>query len=166
MDELKRNASGYADPTAYEALTKVQKEGTIKARDYLEQLKTIDKTIENKLREKEQWRSMALSTTTQLGGERVQSSHNPQKMSDAIVKYIELEDEINECVDRLVDLRKEIISLLDAIDNPLDYAVLHKHYVQYKSFGKIAAEENYSYQYIIEVHGRGLKKVQKILNNL
>lgn len=166
MDELKRNASGYVDPTAYEALTKVQKETTVKARDYLEQLKSIDKIIENKLKEKEQWRAMALSTTTQMGGERVQSSHNPQKMSDAIVKYIELEDEINEYVDKLADLKKEIISLLDKVDNTLEYTVLHKRYVQYKSFGKIAAEENYSYQYIIEVHGRGLKKFQKILNNL
>ena len=67
----------------------------MKAKDYLQQVQKIDVIIKNKIIEKEQWMSMATSTTASSDGERVQSSGSQQKMADAVVRYVELEADID-----------------------------------------------------------------------
>lgn len=149
------------------------------ARDFLGQLKKLNKQIENKQMEKEQWETIAQSTTS--GGksvlvkvkdryelqnmERVQSSGNPQKMADAIAEVVEIQKEIDRYIMRLREKKTEIVAVIEQLDNPLHYSVLHKHYVQFKSFVEIAREEHYSYPYILEIHSNALKNVQKILKN-
>lgn len=169
MDELKRNASGYYDPTAYEALKKIQREGTVKAIDFLKQIKNLNDAIENKQEEIDYWRDMASSVTAQMGGEKVQATSNPQKMTDAVDRYMELEQEKLQLEKELSETRETVISLIGQLDKELERTVLYKRYVLYKKYnklGKIANKINYSYQYTVEVHNSGLKNLQKILNNL
>lgn len=134
-----------------------------KAKDYLKQLQKLDRLIENKLAEKEQWKAMATSTTQQLSADRVQTSGNPQKMADAIHKIIEIEAEIDACIDRLVDTKREVISTLERL-NPTEYDLLHKVYVQYMTFDDVAIKKGKSYSWVTTVHGRALKNVQAMLD--
>ena len=58
----------------------------MKAKDFLNQLKKLDKLIENKLVERDQWFAMATSTTAPPAPEtgiRVQSSGSKQQMANA-----------------------------------------------------------------------------------
>lgn len=135
----------------------------MKAKDYLKQLQKLDKLIENKLAEKDQWRAIATSTTQQMSADRVQSSGNPQKMADAVCKIIEIESEIDACVDRLVDIKKEVINTLERL-NPTEYDLLHKVYVQYMTFDEVAGKKGKSYSWVTTVHGRALKNVQNMLD--
>ena len=135
----------------------------MKAKDYLRQLQKLDKLIENKLAEKEQWKAMATSTTQQMSADRVQTSGNPQKMADAVCKIIEIEAEIDAFVDRLVDTKREVISTLERL-NPTEYDLLHKVYVQYFTFDDVAIKNNKSYSWVTTVHGRALKNVQLMLD--
>jgi len=135
----------------------------LKAKDYLRQLQKLDKLIENKLAEKEQWKAMATSTTQQMSADRVQTSGNPQKMADAVCKIIEIEAEIDAFVDRLVDTKREVISTLERL-NPTEYDLLHKVYVQYFTFDDVAIKNNKSYSWVTTVHGRALKNVQLMLD--
>lgn len=135
----------------------------MRAKDYLRQLQKLDKLIENKLAEKEQWKAMATSTTQQLSADRVQTSGNPQKMADAICKIIEIEAEINAFVDRLIDTKRDVISTVERL-NPTEYDLLHKVYVQYFTFDDVAIKMNKSYSWVTTVHGRALKNVQRMLD--
>lgn len=135
----------------------------MKAKDYLKQLQKLDRLIENKLAEKEQWKAMATSTTQQLSADRVQTSGNPQKMADAVCKIIEIEAEIDACIDRLVDTKREVISTLERL-NPTEYDLLHKVYVQYMTFDDVAIKKGKSYSWVTTVHGRALKNVQDMLD--
>lgn len=135
----------------------------MRAKDYLRQLQKLDKLIENKLAEKEQWKAMATSTTQQMSADRVQTSGNPQKMADAVCKIIEIEAEIDAFVDRLVDTKREVISTLERL-NPTEYDLLHKVYVQYFTFDDVAIKMNKSYSWVTTVHGRALKNVQRMLD--
>ena len=135
----------------------------MKAKEYLRQLQKLDKLIENKLAEKEQWRAIATSTTQQMTPDRVQTSGNHQKMADAIHKIIEIEAEIDDCIDRLVDTKKEVISTLERL-NPIEYDLLHKVYVQYFTFDDVAIKKGKSYSWVTTVHGRALKNVQRMLD--
>lgn len=129
----------------------------------MRQIEKLDKLIENKMIEKEQWKAIAFNVTARTEGERVKSSGNPQKMSDAIDRYIDIEREINESIDKLVDTKQDIINVIEQLDTE-EYDLLHKVYVQHKELVDVADAYGKSYSWSTTVHGTALKKVQKILD--
>lgn len=133
------------------------------AKIFLQQIKKLDRLIENKIIEKAQWKDIATSTTTQAGGEKVQTSHNPHKMANAIEKYVDIEREIDNCIDRRIETRKDVIAVIEQL-NSTEYDVLHKIYVQYLTFKEVAYKCGKSESWATTVHGRALKNVQKILD--
>lgn len=135
----------------------------MKAKAFLKQIEKLDKMIENKTFEVEYWKSIANGTTAQMGGERVQSSGSQQKMADAVVKYIELENEVARQIDVLIDTKKDVINVIEQLD-PIEYDLLHKHYVQHFTLYEIAALYGNSYSWAVTIHGRALKNVQNILD--
>ena len=134
----------------------------MKAKEFLLQLEKLDRLIENKLIEKEQWKSIATGTTAKIGSERVQSSGSQQKMADAVVKYVELEAEIDHCIDDLIDTKKKVIGVIEQLQ-PTEYDILHMVYVQHLTFFDVAQKYKMSYSWATTIHGRALKDVQKIL---
>lgn len=133
------------------------------AKEYLKQVKKLDRLIENKLAEKDQWMSIATRTTQQLTADRVQTSGNTQKVADAVCKYIEIEEEINQFIDKLVDTKREVIGTIERL-SATEYDLLHKVYIQYYTFDEFAATSDKTYSWVTTVHGRALKKVQNILD--
>lgn len=136
----------------------------MKAKEYLLQVEKLNKVITNKLIEKEQWQTIAMSTTACSNGERVQSSSSQQKMADAVARYVDIEKEIDAYIDRLVDLKQEIIKTIECL-NAIEYDLLHKVYIQGKTLDEVADDEERSYSWAATVHGRALKHVQDLLNN-
>lgn len=136
----------------------------VDAKKYLKQLKRLDTMITNKLIEKEQWKAISMGTTAQMGGERVQASGSQQKMADAVCKYIDIEKEVDACIDRLIDTKKDVISVIEQL-NTTEYDLLHKVYVQYITLEDVANMYGKSYTWVTTVHGRALKAVQDILDS-
>ena len=133
------------------------------AKDFLRQIKKLDKLIENKLIEIQRWKDIANNTTATMSGERVQSSGNPQKIADAIGRYIDLEREINQDIDKLVDAKKDVIGVIEQL-NATEYDVMHKIYVQYLTLEDVADAYDRTYSWVTTIHGRALKHIQNILN--
>jgi DNA-directed RNA polymerase specialized sigma24 family protein len=134
----------------------------MKARDFLRQLEKIDRMIENKRIEAEQWREIACGTTSHLG-ERVKSSGSQQKMADAIDRYLDIEIEISNKIAELAETRWEIISTIDQLP-VAEYDLLHKVYVQHYQLQEVADMLDKSYSWVTTVHGQALANVQKILD--
>lgn len=133
------------------------------AKTYLQQVEKINAIIQNKLIEKEQWMSMATSTTTSSDGERVQSSGSQQKMADAVIRMVEMEEEIDRYIDILVDTKQDVIRTIEMLP-VIEYDLLHKVYIQFKSIDEAAEMMGKSYSWATTVHGRALKHVNDILN--
>lgn len=133
------------------------------AKQFLRQLKKLDKMIENKIAEKARWKSIAFGTSAKMDGEKVQSSGSQQKMADAVDRYVDIEREINEQIDQLVDARQDVINVIEKL-NTTEYDLLHKIYVQYMSLYEVADIYKNSYSWATTVHGRALKNVQAILD--
>ena len=144
-----------------------------KARDFLNQLKKLDKMIENKQIEKEQWRSIAMGTTSggqsvQINGvmhnmEKVQSSGSQQKMADAVDRFVDIEREIDSFIDRLVDTKKDVISVIEQL-KASEYDMMHKIYVQYMTLQDVADLYGKSISWAKSIHKKGLKNTQRILD--
>lgn len=151
----------------------------MRAKTFLLQAQKLDKLIENKLAEQAQWLAVATSTTGSYGsdtGVRVQSSGNQQKMEAATLRYIEAGAATDREIDRLVDAKRDIISVIELLDT-IQYDVLHKMYigvivedkrrpprVEYKSLQDIADIYDKSYSWAKGKHGKALKNVQRILD--
>lgn len=135
----------------------------MRAKDFLRQVYKLDRMVENKLAEKRQWQEIAAGATPQTTGERVQSSGNPQRMADAISRYIDIEQEIDECIDRLVDTKREVIGVIEQL-NATEYDVLHKMYIQGYTLQEVADIKGRSYSWMTSTHGRALQNVQRIID--
>jgi DNA-directed RNA polymerase specialized sigma subunit len=136
----------------------------IYAKPYLQQIEKIETLIRNKEAEIAQWRDVASGVKSSFpSGERVQSSGNKQKMADMVVRYVDLEREMNEQIDRLIDTRREIIAVLEQLDKT-EYNLLHLVYVQYFTLKEAAAIMKRGYSWATTVHGTALKHVRDILD--
>lgn len=136
----------------------------IEAKSYLLQVERLDARIDNKLIERQQWRDIALGITSNIGGERVQSSGGQQKMSEAIEKCLDMEKEINSLIDELIETKKKVIDTIEKIYSPTEYKILHMRYIQHISLKDIAIKLNREYSWVTTTHGRALKSVQNILD--
>lgn len=131
-------------------------------KDYLSQVRKLDLQIKNKLIEQQLWKDIALGITANMNGERVQSSGSQSKMADAIVKIVDAEAEVNALVDRLIDTKKEVIQTIEQLTSPLQYDVLHLHYIQFMTLQAIADKYGMSYDWAKQAHKRAVKNVQRI----
>lgn len=147
----------------------------MKAKEFLKQVEKWDKIIDNKLIEQKQWKDIACNTTAgsksilingeQHSMDRVQSSGNQQKMADAIIKYVDIETEINQYINELYAAKKAVLEVIEQLEVH-EYDLLHKVYIQHFPLWDAAEELNKSYTWAKSVHGRALQKVQKILDEM
>lgn len=135
----------------------------MKAQNYLEQVDKLEAIIQNKMIEKEQWRDIAQNITGRYEGERVQSSGSQSKMADAADRMILIDAEIDRLIGEQIETRLDIIRTIEQLKVD-DYDVLHKIYIQHKSFKEVAAAKNKSVSWATTIHGRALQALQKILD--
>ena len=134
------------------------------AKSYLRQVEKLDVCIQNKLIEQQQWRDISLGITASVGGERVQASSSQQKMANAIEKCVDMEAEIDALVDSLIEVKKDVIATIEQLDNPTEYDILHKRYIQFLPLQEIAERYGREYTTITTTHGRALKNVQRLID--
>lgn len=140
----------------------------MRAKEYLQQLRRLDTVIDQKIKELDDLKVKS----TCIGGidyskERVQSSPSGDApFVKPVLRMIELEQEINAEIDRFVDEKHEIINQIQALQNPKHIDILYKHYVEFKRLEIVAVEMNFTYQYIVELHGTALKEFQLTHENL
>ena len=144
-------------------LQKERKVTDMKAEAFLEQLDKLNKLIENKSIEKQQWQSIAMGTGQVADSERVQSSGNPQKMASAIVRYVDIEKEINDAIDRFIETRNHIISVIEQLP-VTEYDILHKIYVQNIPLDGVAVAFDKSKSWVRQKKVGALNAVQDILD--
>lgn len=135
----------------------------MKAKDYLQKVSKLDKMINNKMVEIAQWKAIAQGTTGHSDGERVQASGSQQKMADAVCRYVEIEKQLDKCIDKLIDTKQDVIRTIEQLPEN-EYDLLHKIYIQGKSMDDVADAYGKTYSWATTVHGRALKRVQNILD--
>ena len=134
------------------------------AKEYMEQVRKIDRMISNKTVELEQWWQMAMSVTPPMDGQdRVQASGSQQKMADAIDRFVDIQREIDADIERLTATKQEVIRTIEQLP-VAEYDVLHKIYIQFKDLKEVAVESGNVYSWATTVHGRALKNLQKLLD--
>ena len=129
------------------------------AEEYLDRVKKLDAMIRNKMRDHERWLQIADGFGGASTGDRVQSSRNLHKGSDAIGNYIDIEKDIL----KLKQERESIIKTIESL--PLDeYKVIYGIYVSGQSLKEIAYNERKSYEWVKKHRASGIDMIQAILD--
>lgn len=134
------------------------------AKEFLQQVEKMDILIAHKLIEKQQWRDIAGGITAAMESEKVRSMGKQSKMADAIAKCLDMEAEVANVVDQYVATKQEVIRIIEQVQNPTWYKVLHMKYIQHLDLAEIADRCNGSYDWAKSAHSKAVKIVQKILD--
>mgnify|MGYP002554659714 CR=1 FL=1 len=127
------------------------------AKEYLSQAFHIDQRISSKLSQVMRLREAATSCTATLSDMPRPDSPSRQQMADTICKIVDLEREINEDIDRLVDLKAEARKAINAVSDPVQQLILELRYLCYKPWLEIMEELGLSETSIYRIHGEALK---------
>ena len=133
------------------------------AKDFLSQAYRIDQRINSKLEQVQSLRELATKATATLSDNPASGSRNVHSMSDIIAKMIDLENEINADIDRLVDLKREIVTVIKRVANPEYQTLLELRYLCFKSWEQIAVVMSYNSRHVFKLHDAALQKIESAL---
>ena len=134
-----------------------------KAKEYLLQVSRAEHRIKRLQEEIQTLQELVTSTSAISQGERVISSTSQDKMADTICTIEERIEEWNTEVRKLVEIRAEIMTTISKLNNTDHREILYKRYCQSKTWEVIACELDYSYRWILKLHGRALLDIEKFL---
>lgn len=133
------------------------------AKAYLRKIELLDAHINNRISDLHELKSLVTKITATISQVCVSGSGGQDRLGDAVAKIVDLQDEINRKIDKYVDLKRKISSLLEQIQDPDQVKVLHKRYFEYKPWEQIACEMNYSYRNVCYIHGKALQAFEAVM---
>ena len=130
-------------------------------KDFLSQAYRIDQRINSKLAQVMSLRDLLGKATGTLSGAPKAATPNPHSMEETIAKMVDLENEINEDIDALVDLKAEIMRRIKRVENTEYQTILELRYLCFKRWEEIAVEMGYSLRRLYELHDFALEEISK-----
>lgn len=129
------------------------------AKTYLSQVRLLEIKIRQKKQECESLKELAMSTGgLDYSKDRVQTGFvSNESLSKSVIKYTELEHEIELDINALIELKHIRINEIHKLDDVRDIEILYKRYIEYKSLELIAVEMSFSYEHVRHLHGRALQ---------
>jgi len=134
------------------------------AKEYLNQAYKLDLRIDTKIKQLDNLKDLAVKCTAALSGIPHNPSRSKTRMADTIEKIVDLQNEINTDIDRLIDLKREIVQVIKSVPDPEQQTILEKRYLCYLSWEQIAVDMNYSIQHIFRLHDKALENIKMRVN--
>lgn len=133
------------------------------AKEYLQQVRNSDIAIKDKMQELADLEVLVTNVNSINEGDRVQSSSSQDKMADTVCKIADLKMEIQEEINNLLRLKREVRDTIEKVSEPDLVSILYKRYILFKKWEEISVELNVSYRHTTRLHGKALIEIEKIL---
>ena len=130
------------------------------AKEYLSQAQRIDQRINSKLEQVKSLRVLAEKATSTMSSMPKSDTPNVSRMEEVILKMVDLEEEINSDIDTLVDLKREIVTIIKGLHNTEYQTLLELRYLCFMRWEAIAVELSYSSAHMFRLHDDALKAVE------
>lgn len=129
------------------------------AKEYLSQAFSLDRRINCKLEQVGRLRELAEKATQTLSDMPGSATRNTHRMEDTIVKMLTLENEINDDIDKLIDIKSEITHMIKRVPNPEEQTLLEWRYLCFKTWEQISVDTGYTLQNLYKLHAKALKNL-------
>lgn len=129
------------------------------ALDFLSQAYRLDLRIDSKLEQITSLNELATKCTSTITGMPRNPSHSLSSMADAVAKIVDLQTEIDADIHRLVDIKRQIVTAIKAVDNKEYQTLLELRFLCGCTWEEVAAKMGYSIQHTFRMRDWALRKV-------
>lgn len=126
-------------------------------KEWLNRGRDLDKEINALEQAKYEAYCACISTTGKLKHDTIKSEKN---LNAKLERLAELNRQIDERIDRLIEIKQEILTAINSVDDATYRTLLIQRYVNLKKWERIAIEMNYDYYWVLKLHGRALQHIR------
>lgn len=129
------------------------------ARRYLMQIRKLERMIDQKRRQIENLEEMATSGgAIRYDKDKVISSVRTDATENKVIRYVDLQAELKQDIDRYVMMRDRIIREIHELEDVRFITILHDYYVDDKDMMAIADKLHYSYDHVVHLNMEALEE--------
>ena len=132
-------------------------------KNFLQQAFYLDQRINSKIEQIATLNSLARKATSTLSDMPKAPGRNTSRLEDIIVKIVMLQEEINNDIDSLVDIKIRITEMINDMEDKEQQMVLEKRYLNFSSFEQIAVDLNFSIQHVFRIHKQALSEIEPVI---
>lgn len=129
------------------------------AKEYLLQARYLDERITSKTQQIASLHDLATKCSTTFSDMPRNPNRGGSRLEDCILKIIDLENSLKKDIEKLVDLKLEIMNVIKAVPDVEYQTLLEKRYLCFINWEQIAVDMNYSMQHIHRMHSKALKEI-------
>ena len=134
------------------------------AKEYLQQLWYIDRELDEKARQIEYLRTKAENCSQADPSGMPKGAGGKDKISDIVIRMVDLQTYISIRWDDLVDLREKITRQINGLKNPRSRIVLEARYLRKKeerSWNILERDLNYEKSSLLRIHRKALREFER-----
>ncbi len=137
----------------------------MKAKEYLDTIKTLEEDIKRKLDLSRYYRNLAEGVKSSIITDMPKQSHikSTSIMEEAITKAVDLETEASELNLKLNELQIKLLDFISQLDEGRYQKVLVLRYIEHRIWSDIADEMHYSKTGVMKVNKEALEKLNVII---
>lgn len=129
------------------------------AKQWLERGRNLNNEIETLLTAQQRALELACKTSSGSTDDKVQTSRR-NTSEERFISYADYERLINEKIDKLYQVQREITDAIYRVDNSTLRTLLVERYINFNTWEQIAVNMNYNYRWILRLHGRALQAIE------
>lgn len=139
-------------------------EQQMNAEQRLNYVRKLDELINAKIAEQDRLKAIATDITAKpMDGMPFDNTGTvSRRMENAVINLITLSREIEKLIDQYIDYKRDILTLLEKLPEK-EYGVLHRYYIQHKTWEQVAEDMGYSTVQIWRIKKNGLKILQNVI---
>lgn len=130
-------------------------------KEYLSSLRFAEIMIKIKLEKIEETRELALRVNQALNPVKVQGGQRKNIVEEVALKVVGLTQQLEKQVDEYRELQKNVMMLIESVDDPTQREILDLRYVHFKKWEEIEDLMHFARRHIMRIHIDGLKSVAK-----
>ena len=131
---------------------------------YLSQAHLLDKRIDLKLEEAYKLRTQAMKMTYCFQEDKISGNNQKSPMESSIVKMITLEEEVNRDIDKLIEIKADILGTISSVEDPTYKLILESRYIHNKTWEEIAESMGCNLRWVYRLHGKAINEVSQFLS--
>lgn len=122
------------------------------AKEFLSQAYMLDQRINSKLAQIISLNDLATKCTSTFSDMPRTPSNGNSAIENVVAKIVDLQIEINNDIDSLVDLKRDLVRSIKAVENAELRTLLELRYLCFKTWKQIAIDMGYNIRHIYRLH--------------
>lgn len=130
------------------------------AKQFLSRGRWIEREITSLIRTRDETRDRLTHITQNYDGDGAQTTKDPHKFDS----LVELEDKIDELIDRLYATKTEILGVIDRLEDRREFLALKVYYIGMKTWEEVAVELHYTWRQTMRIRKAAIANTEVIIN--